>query len=288
MIPWSSSTNEAGTPSVWSAKLPTMNPAKRKATKSVPKKLAPASAAMTIAMKPYPGLIPWRRRPKLMETSTMPAMPAIAPAVSMTTSTLRAVDIPSPLAAPGPRDKPGHREDGHVVQEERGDDLVHAPERARDRGQRGPERAREHRGADHRGEEGAGRPGREREGGGARADRARVQLPFGADVPEAHAEADGDGEPGQREGDRLQQRLSHGELVSERALEQRLERVPGRLADAGEDEGGGDEADAHGGEPDRRRGGGRPDAPHAALPAMSRPNRSTSARAAGKIPVIVP
>lgn len=52
MIPWSRKTNEAGTPSVWSAKAPTMKPAKRKATASVPAKLAPARAAITIAMNP--------------------------------------------------------------------------------------------------------------------------------------------------------------------------------------------------------------------------------------------
>ena len=52
-----------------------------------------------------------------------------------------------------------------------------------------------------------GAPGKHEEGHAGRADRAPIDLPLGADVPELHAERDGDAESGEQERGRLDQRF---------------------------------------------------------------------------------
>ena len=127
---------------------------------------------------------------------------------------------------------------GDEVEQDRRQDLRGVAPEPHGRGDRSPDRASDER----RGERGDHSVARGQEC----AEGAGEELPLAADVPDARAEGDGDGEAGQQQRDRFQQRPLQRECRSDRAADENREELARRMAegDAGECE-----------ECDRERGG---------------------------------
>ena len=90
---------------------------------------------------------------------------------------------------------PRHQVERDEVEHERGDHLAHTQTGAQERRQRRPERPTERRGAEREREvDPSGQPGGREADRGAE-QRARVELPLGADVPDARAERERDRKP---------------------------------------------------------------------------------------------
>ena len=119
---------------------------------------------------------------------------------------------------PGAVDEVLGPEDGDVVEHERRENLVYAEPRPRDGRNQRPEGPGRHPGRHHRGKEREGRGVRKREGNTRGRHRARIELPFGADIPEGHAESHSDAHRAECKRDGLDDRLRKAVSVAESAL----------------------------------------------------------------------
>jgi hypothetical protein len=104
-----------------------------------------------------------------------------------------------------PLEEVAHEQQHDEVEQERGDDLVHAQPHLEERRPEEEEPPRQHRRQrrERQDERASERAGAEDDGD----DRARVELRLGPDVPELRAEGDGHGEAGEDERRRAVQRL---------------------------------------------------------------------------------